>query len=175
MTNTSALTTEQSDMLESLATHRSFLRFTARGLTDEQLRERATVSELCIGGLLKHVAAVEQGWAGFIVDGPIPARGRSRPAWRHTAKASGYVTTTRRSRFLRCITSSPRQPTGLSPACPAGHGPSICPRHHGSSLGNEVRVWSARRVVLHIIAETAQHAGHADIIREALDGAKTMG
>jgi hypothetical protein len=35
--------------------------------------------------------------------------------------------------------------------------------------------WSARRVMLHIIAETAQHAGHADIIRESLDGAKTMG
>ncbi|MBV9583186.1 MAG: DUF664 domain-containing protein, partial [Chloroflexi bacterium] len=35
--------------------------------------------------------------------------------------------------------------------------------------------WSARRVLLHLIAETSQHAGHADIIREALDGAKTMG
>ena len=35
--------------------------------------------------------------------------------------------------------------------------------------------WSARRVLLHLIAETVQHAGHADIIRESLDGAKTMG
>jgi hypothetical protein len=35
--------------------------------------------------------------------------------------------------------------------------------------------WSARRVLLHVIAETAQHAGHADIIRESIDGAKTMG
>jgi uncharacterized protein DUF664 len=35
--------------------------------------------------------------------------------------------------------------------------------------------WSTRRVLLHIIAETAQHAGHADIIRESLDGSKTMG
>lgn len=35
--------------------------------------------------------------------------------------------------------------------------------------------WSARRVLMHVIAETAQHAGHADIIREALDGAKSMG
>jgi Protein of unknown function (DUF664) len=34
---------------------------------------------------------------------------------------------------------------------------------------------SARRVFLHIIAETAQHAGHADIIRESLDGARSMG
>ena len=35
--------------------------------------------------------------------------------------------------------------------------------------------WSARRVLLHLIGETAQHAGHADIIRESLDGAKSMG
>lgn len=34
---------------------------------------------------------------------------------------------------------------------------------------------SVRRVLLHITAETAQHAGHADIVREALDGAKSMG
>jgi hypothetical protein len=35
--------------------------------------------------------------------------------------------------------------------------------------------WSARRALVHIIAETAQHAGHADIIRETIDGAKSMG
>ena len=34
---------------------------------------------------------------------------------------------------------------------------------------------SARRVLLHLVAETSQHAGHADILRESLDGAKTMG
>ena len=36
-------------------------------------------------------------------------------------------------------------------------------------------VRSLRRTIVHIIAETAQHAGHADIIRETIDGAKTMG
>jgi hypothetical protein len=35
--------------------------------------------------------------------------------------------------------------------------------------------WSVRRVFLHLIAETSQHSGHADIIRETLDGQKTMG
>jgi len=35
--------------------------------------------------------------------------------------------------------------------------------------------WPARRMLLHVIAETAQHPGHADIIRESLDGAKSIG
>jgi hypothetical protein len=35
--------------------------------------------------------------------------------------------------------------------------------------------WTARRTLMHIISETAQHSGHADIIRECLDGAKSMG
>jgi hypothetical protein len=35
--------------------------------------------------------------------------------------------------------------------------------------------WSARRVFTHIVAETCQHAGHADILRETIDGQKTMG
>ncbi|GAB95036.1 hypothetical protein BJY21_001682 [Kineosphaera limosa] len=35
--------------------------------------------------------------------------------------------------------------------------------------------WSVRHVALHILAEISQHAGHADIIREAIDGQHTMG
>jgi hypothetical protein len=35
--------------------------------------------------------------------------------------------------------------------------------------------WSVRRVAMHMLAETSQHAGHADIIREAIDGKKSMG
>lgn len=35
--------------------------------------------------------------------------------------------------------------------------------------------WSVRRVALHLLAEISQHAGHADIIRESIDGQRTMG
>ena len=61
---------ERADIIETLAAHRFFLRKTAEGLTDEQARMRTTVSELCIGGVIKHVSAVEETWARFIVEGP---------------------------------------------------------------------------------------------------------
>jgi hypothetical protein len=60
---------ERADLLATLAQHRHFLRFTARDLTDEQARQRTTVSELTVGGLIKHVTAAERGWANFIVAG----------------------------------------------------------------------------------------------------------
>ncbi|MCZ9341040.1 DinB family protein, partial [Streptomyces sp. TRM76130] len=69
-THDSAPTGERADLLESLAKHRHFLRFTARDLTDEQAGRRTTASALCLGGLVKHVAAMERAWAAFMVDGP---------------------------------------------------------------------------------------------------------
>jgi len=51
---------ERADLLAMLAKNRHFLRFTARGLTDDQARQRTTVSELSVGGLIKHVTAVER-------------------------------------------------------------------------------------------------------------------
>jgi hypothetical protein len=53
---------ERADLLETLRNHRHFLRYTVRGLTDEQAARRTTASELCLGGLIKHVAATERGW-----------------------------------------------------------------------------------------------------------------
>ena len=36
---------------------------------------------------------------------------------------------------------------------------------------DDVEAWSVRWVLLHLIQETARHAGHADIVRESIDGA----
>src|SRR5215470_12164168 len=67
---TQALTGERADLLQSLARSRNFLRHTTRGLTDEQAARRTTASELCLGGLIKHVAVTERQWTLFIVEGP---------------------------------------------------------------------------------------------------------
>jgi hypothetical protein len=60
---------ERADLLATLAQHRHFLRFTVRDLTDEQAGLHTTVSELCLGGIIKHVAAVERAWVDFILGG----------------------------------------------------------------------------------------------------------
>ena len=75
-TNTPAsgsLDPERLDLLESLDAHRRFLRTAADGLTDAQAAQRSTVSELTVGGLVKHVSFVESGWADFIVFGTMVA------------------------------------------------------------------------------------------------------
>src|SRR6478752_1209902 len=64
---------ERADLVDVLRTHRSLFRLTVAGLTDEQARLAPTVSTLSLGGLVKHVTAVEQQWASFVVDGPAPS------------------------------------------------------------------------------------------------------
>src|SRR4051794_41698311 len=66
---TTRLSVERADLIETLQKHRFFLRYTAQGLTNEQAGLRPTASELCIGGLIKHVTQMEGLWTRFIVEG----------------------------------------------------------------------------------------------------------
>src|SRR5580765_5456588 len=67
--NEQTLIGERVDILDLLAKHRYFLRHTAQGLSDEQANTRSTVSALTVGGLIKHVTAVERTWADFTQGG----------------------------------------------------------------------------------------------------------
>jgi uncharacterized damage-inducible protein DinB len=169
------VTGERDDILDFLGKHRYFLRHTAEGLTDEQANTRSTVSELTIGGLIKHVTAVEQNWADFAQNGggkEVPAEVEFTPEmiaeWENqfrltegetladvlaeyekVAAATDDLVRTLDLNASYELPAAPWQPPGV--------------------------FWTIRRVFLHITAETAQHAGHADIIRETIDGQKTMG
>lgn len=170
-----ALSAERSDLLEMLDKHRHFLRFTTRDLTDEQAGLRTTVSELCLGGLIKHVTGAERSWARFIVEGPsampdftamteadLASRAddfRMLPGETLAGVLADYTEAASRTDDL--IATLP----DLNATQPLPKAPWFEGDAH----------WSARRVLMHIMTETAQHAGHADIIREAIDGAKSMG
>jgi uncharacterized damage-inducible protein DinB len=166
------LTREASDLLATLDTHRGFLRRTVRGLADEQLRLRTSVSELCLGGILKHVTAVERAWARFIVEGPsaIPAFDEASLAEHQEQFVLGPDDTV--ASLLADYEAAARATTDLVAQLPDLDDDHPLPEAPWFEPGAR---WSARRVLLHVLAETAQHAGHADIVREGIDGAKTMG
>jgi hypothetical protein len=63
------VSTERDDLLETLRERREFLRTTLHGVSDEDAGRRTTVSELCLGGIVKHVADTEEAWAAFITGG----------------------------------------------------------------------------------------------------------
>src|SRR5262245_43312188 len=168
MTEARLLTGERTDLLQTLDKHRGFLRYTLRGLTDEQAALRAPASELCLGGLIKHVTGTEARWMRFAVGGaeamasePVDWLGQFRMVEGDTVAGllDAYEAVARHTDEL----------VATLPDLDASHPLPVAPWFEPGAS------WSVRRVLLHLIAETAQHAGHADIIRESIDGAKTMG
>lgn len=169
---------ERADLLASLAHARFFLSFTARDLTDEQASERSTVSGLTIGGLIKHVTGVESGWANFIVEGAaaMTQNGKEFADWTD----EDYAERERDFQMQPGDTLEGVLETYRAAAARTDELVRTLPSFDthqdlAKAPWNTEVSWSARRVLQHIIAETAQHAGHADIIREAIDGSKSMG
>ncbi|HEY0641339.1 MAG TPA: DinB family protein [Pseudonocardiaceae bacterium] len=162
---------ERETLLSTIAQQRGFLRHTVQGITEEQARTRTTVSELTLGGLIKHVTATEAQWTRFIVEGPAAMAWdeASVAEWgadfRMTDDETVESLLTRYAEVAARTEQTVRGLADLDLAHPLPEAPWFTPG----------AVWSARRVLLHIIAETAQHSGHADILRESLDGQKTMG
>ncbi|WP_371502767.1 DinB family protein [Kitasatospora sp. NBC_00374] len=172
---TPALTGERADLLEQLGKARYFLRFTANELTDAQAAERSTVSELCVGGLVKHVTGVENSWIGFILEGPSAMpdfTAMTEEDWAHRQDSFRLLPGETLAGVLADYAEAARRTDELVATLPDLDVSHPLPKAPWFDADTE---WSARRVLLHVIAETAQHAGHADIIREALDGAKSMG
>lgn len=165
------LDAERQDLLDTLGTHRALLLRTLRGLDDEQARRRTTVSTLTLGGIVQHVAATEAQWTGFIERG---TQAMARTPEGETAWASGFSLAPGETlaqvleRYAE-VARSTDQLVRTLPDLDASHPLPAAPWFPPGAA------WSARRVLLHLVAETAQHAGHADLLRESLDGAKTMG
>ncbi|MGW2894947.1 DinB family protein [Streptomyces sp. NPDC001212] len=170
-----AVTGERAELLEVLAKHRHFLRFTTRDLTDEQAGQRTTASELCLGGLIKHVTAVERNWVDFILNGPSAMgdfTAMTEADWARRADEFRLLPGETLTGALADYAEVARRTDDLVATLPDLEVTRPLPKAPWFEPGAQ---WSARRVLMHIIAETAQHAGHADIIRESLDGAKSMG
>ena len=163
-----ALTDERELFLAYLAQQRDGIRYAAYGLTEAQARRTPSASALSIGGLLKHVAAMERGWVDVVLHRPYPTSPseaascyeegfRLLPHETLADALAAYATVARNTEaVVRAILD-------LHQAVPVPKGVPWFPA--------DVDAWTVRWVLLHLIEETARHAGHADIIRESIDGA----
>jgi uncharacterized damage-inducible protein DinB len=167
-TKTASASTESTVLLQNLARQRSFLRQTVRDLTDEQAALRTTASALCLGGLIKHVTQVEKNWTDFIVRGASSMEA-DEEGWDALFRMQEGETLAGLLTEYEKVASETEKVVASLPDLEVSHPLPEAPWFEPGAS------WTARQVLLHMLAETAQHSGHADIIRESLDGAKTMG
>jgi uncharacterized damage-inducible protein DinB len=166
--NAPALTDEKALLLAYIAQQRDGLRNAAFGLTDEQARMTPTAGSLSIGGLIKHVANTEQHWVDMAVQ-------RQRPPLPREQQEANYHDgfRLREDETLAGVLAAYADVAAETEATIAGvdlADPVPVPKGV-PWFPADVDAWSVRWVLLHVIEETARHAGHADIVREAIDGA----
>lgn len=149
---------EREALLTFLGQQRNALRAAVSGLTDEQARQTPSASGLCLGGLVKHAARTERRWtvagiAGEPLPGlwPIedwPSDFRMEDGETVSGLLDFYAETAERTRQIVSSVADLGQPQATDAER------------------------SVRWVLFHLIEETARHAGHADIVRESLDGSR---
>ena len=155
---------ETDGLLLYLVQQRDGLRFAAYGLTEEQLRLKATpASALTVGGLLKHATVTERGWVDLIAG---EAADKTEEEY-----GSDFIVGPDESLEslleLQAVTAAHTEEVvrGLPSLDVAVQLPEA-PWDPQNAAG-----YSARWILLHLIEEVARHAGHADIVREHIDGA----
>lgn len=160
------LADETDQLLAYVEQQRYAMRLTAHDLTRDQLVQTPTRSSLSIGGLIKHVTLVEQSWVDR-------AAGRAREDYRTDYMAQFSLTDDETLDTLLAAydevaaeTERTARELGLAHRFPNPKGVPWFPA--------DVDEWDVRWMLLHLVEEVARHAGHADIIREHLDG-RTMG
>ena len=163
---------DRSALREFLAFHQSAYFAVSYGLTDEQARSTPSVSALSIGGLVKHVTRMQRTWMARVAAAPGAPPHDTRP-FNEIAKEFGDQHVMRPDETLDGLlrafeaenTKSLRlvETADLDAAVPVPREVPWFPK--------DQEAWSGRWVILHVINELGRHAGHADIIRETIDGA----
>jgi hypothetical protein len=163
---------EKDGLVAYLAQQLDAFRSVAFGLTDDQARATPTPSALSVGALVKHATGVSRGWMARVTAAPEPPPADDRPFEQRVADYQDEFVMREDEtldgilrRFDEQAERTLRQlrDADLDTPVPV---PTDAPW-----FPDDVTHWSVRWVALHLLEELARHAGHADIIREAVDGA----
>ena len=143
------------------------LRTTVHGLSDEQARSTPSASGLNLSGLLRHGGMVAVFWSDAAASAPRPPSppadiGADSPLEECIDDGSTLPETL--DFFDRCVAFTAERIDAvedLGAPVPVPEAPWF-PR--------DLEAWEARWALTHILTELARHVGHADIIRESIDG-----
>lgn len=149
-----------------LGYQRDTLRLKCDGLDAAQLAQPLSPSTLTLGGLLKHLALVEDHWFSYVLAGNEPAQPWGAVDWEADPDFEFRVTEqdTRESMlalFDDAVTASDRilDVVGADAS------------HRSARKARRVDdYFDLRWILVHMIEEYARHNGHADLIRESIDG-----
>ncbi len=151
--------------------YRATLRRQALDLTREQLDRTLPPSPLTLGGLLTHLAFVEHWWFSMVLFGAEPAEPWASVDWEADEDGDFHVAAEKSpeqvlAMFDAAVADAERQ---LDRALETESIDRLAARarHDGS-------VVSLRWILVHMIEEYARHCGHADLIRESIDGATDL-
>jgi uncharacterized damage-inducible protein DinB len=152
---------ERTALLAFLDHQRELVRVATYGLTDAEAA--ATPSALSVGGIVKHLAQVERTWMDTVRSRPRNDVARYLEGFRFVSGDSLDEVRADYDEAARETEKVVADIEDLGQPVPVPRGVPWFPQ--------DVDAWSVRWVLLHLIEETARHAGHADIVRESLDGA----
>ena len=161
--NAPLVSDERPSLIAFLDHQREAVRHAAYGLTEDQARLTPTASALSLGGVVKHLAYGERSWTDRIQG--VPVGDTALQDYMDSLKLQEVETlagaldkyeeaAARTNATIASIDDLGRRVP--LPAAPWFPDPERC---------------TVRWILSHLIEETARHAGHADIIREAIDGA----
>ncbi len=150
---------ERATVLHYLRAQRRSVLAIVDGLDDQQMNTSVVASGWTPAGLLRHLGDAERHWFQEVLAGQVDPHDEEVPDGAASAPAVGYYRQQVEHADRILATRSLEEP-------PAGR---VTPE------GMTAEITSGRDVVLHMIEETARHAGHLDIARELLDGRTGLG
>jgi hypothetical protein len=149
---------QEREVLEAfLDMYRDIVRRKVTGLPDEQLCQRLVPSRTTLAGLIRHLTSVEQEWFQLVL--------AQRPAGEVVGRLADDGWAVGRGETADSMIAEYDRACEISREVASGFGLDDAAPH--PRLGHV----SLRWVYVHLIEETARHAGHADILREQTDGA----
>lgn len=163
---------ERHSLREFLSYQQSAFVAVAYGLTDEQARATPTVSALSVGGLIKHATGMQRSWMQRVAAAPNEPAADTRSFEERQKEYEDEYVMRPDETLTQVLEVYARQSESTLELVDAADLDAAVPVPRDAPwFPQDVDAWSVRWVFLHVISELARHAGHADIIRESIDGA----